>query len=105
MTMHKTLAALAFTLLLTACGADAPASEATSAPATEATATAESADAASQTEAVYGDEAPVAIEAAPVDDHGHAHNADGSHAEGDEHAHGEAGDDHGHDHGDGDHAH
>ena len=99
MTMTQTLAALAFTLLLTACGGEAPAAESASAAPTG------TADAASQTEAVYGDEAPVAIEAEPVDDHGHAHNADGSHAEVDEHAHDETGDDHGHDHGDGDHAH
>lgn len=81
MTLTKTLAALAFALLLTACGGETPAAENAAAAPTETT------DAASQTEAVYGDEAPVAIEAEPVDDHGHAHNADGSHAEGDDHAH------------------
>jgi hypothetical protein len=43
------------------------------------------------TEAIYGDEAPVELAPAePADDHGHAHNADGSHVEG--------GDDHGHPH-------
>lgn len=99
MTLTKTLAALAFTLWLTACGGETPTAENAAAAPTGTT------DAASQTEAVYGDEAPVAIEAEPVDDHGHAHNADGSHAEGDEHAHDASDDDHGHDHGDGDRAH
>ena len=88
----KTLAPLAFALLLAACGAAEPAADASA-----DTAATDAAAAATQTEAVYGDEAPVIIEsAAPADDHGHAHNADGSHAEGD---------DHGHDHADGDHAH
>jgi len=94
----KTLAPLAFALLLAACGAAEPATDASA----DANATDDAANAALQTEAVYGDEAPVAIEAAPpADDHGHAHNADGSHAEGDEHA----ADEHADEHADGDHAH
>lgn len=73
----QTLATLVIALLLTACAADEP-TPAADAGATAATSTA--ASAAAQTEAVYGDEAPVAIEAAPpADDHGHDH-ADGDHA-------------------------
>jgi major membrane immunogen (membrane-anchored lipoprotein) len=103
--MHllKTTAATALTLLLAACGSGEP--NATDAPADTALAAPAADSAALQTEAVYGDEAPVAIEAEPADDHGHAHNADGSHPDGEDHAHDEAADDHGHDHGDGDHAH
>lgn len=103
MNLFKITAATALTLLLAACSSGEPA--ATDAP-NDAAPTADAADnAAAQTEAVYGDEAPVAIEAEPADDHGHAHNADGSHPEGEDHAHDDAADDHGHDHGDGDHAH
>lgn len=72
------------------------------------------APAAPVTEAIYGDEVPVELApAAPVDDHGHAHNADGSHVdEGDDHGHAHDDDaadhDHGghpHDAGDEDHGH
>lgn len=84
MTKTKTFAALAIALLLTACGTNDPVADASAEPSASP---AESADAAAQTEAVYGDEAAVAIEAEPAADHGHEHNVDGSHVEGDEHAH------------------
>lgn len=84
--------AIAAALLLAAC-ANEPAPTAAT-PAAEAPA-----DAASQTEAVYGDEAPVAIQADAHHDDGHAHNADGSHPTGEDHAEG------GEEGGDGDHAH
>jgi hypothetical protein len=87
MNATQTLAPIALALLLAACSADAPPTGAPAADAATADATAPAADAAT-TEAVYGNEAPVAIEAAPVDDHGHAHD------EGEDH-----------DHADGDHAH
>ncbi len=66
--------------VLVACNPSTPDAQA---PATEAAAPA---DAASETVAVYGDEAPVAIEA-PKPEGDHAHNADGSHAEGEDHPH------------------
>lgn len=73
---------LALCCVLAACSPSAP--EAT-APAAEATAPA---NPASDTVAVYGDEAPVAIEAEkPGADGDHPHNADGSHAEGEDHPH------------------
>lgn len=76
------LVPLAMCCLLVACKPSVP-EEAASA--TEASAPA---DAASETVAVYGDEAPVAIEAAKPEAEGdHAHNADGSHAEGEDHPH------------------
>lgn len=107
----KNLAPMTFALLLAACGSAEPAAQATTEssqapvePAAEPTA--EPAEAATQTEAVYGDEAPVAIDAEPAEaEHGHAHNADGSHAEGNDHGDDESADDHGHDHGDGEHEH
>ncbi len=79
----------ALLLALTACAAETD-SEAAATPAAAAD---------SQTEAVYGDEAPVVIPAAPETTDDHAH--DGEHPEhGDEH-------EHEHDHGDGEapHAH
>lgn len=54
------------------------------------------------TEAVYGDEAPVElVPVAPISDHGHRHNADGSHPGDDGHDHPQ----HDHDHDDGDEGH
>lgn len=80
MTMSR-LAPIALCALFVACSAPAP-----EAPAPAAGASA--ADPASDTVAVYGDEAPVAIKAEePEADADHAHNADGSHAEGEDHAH------------------
>ena len=87
--------AIAACLLLAACSND------TAAPVTTSQTNAAPAEAASQTEAVYGDEAPVAIEADAAGEDEHAHAADGSHptgedhAEDDEHAHGDDAD---HDH-------
>ncbi|MNY77648.1 hypothetical protein D3C86_2176220 [compost metagenome] len=56
---------------------------------------------------MYGDEAPVAIEAETPAGHtdDHAHNADGSHPEGVEHADAKAEDDHSHAEGEGEHTH
>lgn len=100
--------ALAACLLLAACADDA--TPAAPAPNTQTEAAAP-ADALTRTEAVYGDEAPVAIDAEPVADD-HAHNADGSHAAGDEHAEAAHDDadpaddgDHPHADGEGDHTH
>lgn len=72
----RTLLPALLVLVLAACAAE---------PADESTA----ADAATETEAVYGDDAPVAIAAEPADDHGHAHDeAEGEHAhEDDAHDH------------------
>ena len=90
--------ALIATLALAGCSRE----ESGTAPAPTATSNAPTA--AAQTEAVYGDEAPVAIEAkSAADAHAasedHAHNPDGSHA-------GEAkADDHGHEHEEGAAAH
>lgn len=104
MKLHTLTAALAATLLLAACNDPAPAAATAEPPKTEA---AEPADAAAQTEAVYGDEAPVAIEAETPAGHtdDHAHNADGSHPEGVEHADAKAEDDHSHAEGEGEHTH
>lgn len=109
MKLHTLTAAVAATLLLAACNDPAPAAT-TAAPAAneaEATAGATPADAATQTEAVYGDEAPVAIEAEALTGHDddHAHNADGSHPEGVEHADAKGADEHSHAEGEGDHTH
>jgi hypothetical protein len=88
------------TLLLAACGGkDQPAPA--SAPA-EATASP-----AAQTEAVYGDEAPVTIATPPEDDHGHDHEHGDDHSHDDDHGHEHNADgshkkeDDAHDHGDG----
>ena len=78
--------AIAACLLLAACNNDPAPAVAT--PQADA-----AADPAAQTEAVYGDEAPVAIEADATAEDDHAHAADGSHPTGDAHAE------------DGDHAH
>ena len=106
MKLHTLTAVFVATLLLAACNEKAPV--AATAETAKLEAAAAPADAAAQTEAVYGDEAPVAIEAeapaAQADDH--AHNADGSHPEGVEHADAKAeGDDHPHAEGEGDHSH
>jgi hypothetical protein len=94
-------ASLTACLLLTACSNE----QSTPAPAPSEPATTAAA-AASQTEAVYGDEAPVAIEAEPAAADDHAHNADGSHPPGVEHADDHAEEDADHAHGeDGDHTH
>ena len=78
------LAPIAVCALLAACSPSDPDTQAP-APAAGAT-TSAPVDAAAQTEASYGDEAPVAIEAdRPKVEDDHAHAADGSHAEGDEH--------------------
>lgn len=76
------LVPLAMCCVLVACKPSAPEAQE---PAADAPTPA---DAASETVAVYGDEAPVAIEAAkPAPEGDHAHNADGSHAEGEDHPH------------------
>ncbi|MDQ3288671.1 MAG: hypothetical protein M3Q42_10520 [Pseudomonadota bacterium] len=67
---------IAACLLLAACGNDTAPTETTMQAA---------ADPAAQTEAVYGDEAPVAIEAEATAADDHAHTADGSHLPGQEH--------------------
>jgi hypothetical protein len=85
----------AVVLALAACS---PTDTAPPAPATDAPAAA-----AEETQAFYGDEAPVAVPAVPADDHGHAHDehgghthdAHGGHPHEDEHENGE------HTHGDG----
>ncbi len=67
--------------------------------------------AGNETQAFYGEEEPVLIEAAPESDHGHSHDQEGDHSheedkhshEEDEHSHEEgehSHDDHRHDHGD-----
>lgn len=87
MKMSK-LAPVALCAMITACsGASTTDAEATQPAADVSNAAAQPADAASQTQAVYGDEAPVAIQAdqAKAED-AHAHNEDGSHPEGVEHA-------------------
>lgn len=91
--------AIAACLFLTACNNDRPpADAATPQVPTEAPAPA---DPAPQTEAVYGDEAPVTVEADATAEEDHAHAADGSHPTDEGHA--EVGD---HDHGeDADHSH
>jgi hypothetical protein len=63
-----------------------------------------------QTQAFYGDEAPVVVEAPTEEDHGHAHDADGGHIEPeDDHAHdaegGHVDEADAHDHGDGSETH
>ncbi|WP_162616010.1 hypothetical protein [Solilutibacter oculi] len=74
------LAPIALCVFVAACSQSAPEAQ----PAANNTAPT---DAATQTEAVYGDEAPVAIAAEqPKAEEGHAHNEDGSHPEGVEHA-------------------
>lgn len=94
---HLAILSAVTCLLLTACGA--PATDAGPAtPAAEATA-----DAAPQTEAVYGDEAPVAIEAETAEAHGHPHNADGSHPAAEDPAHGKG--EHSHGEGEANHDH
>ena len=69
--------AIAACLLLTACNNDGPrTNSATPQVASDAAAPA---DPAPQTEAVYGDEAPVTVEADATAEEDHAHAADGSH--------------------------
>lgn len=75
------LVPIALCAAIVACSPSGPEANA---PAAEASAPA---DAAGDTVAIYGDEAPVAIKAEDAEADGdHAHNADGSHAEGEEHA-------------------
>lgn len=94
------LVPIALCALLVACSPSAPEAPA---PAAEASAPA---DAASDTVAVYGDEAPVAIKAEDAAAEGdHAHNADGSHAEGEEHAQAGEGDQPAKTEAEGEHAH
>lgn len=80
------LAPIALCAALVACSPSGPEVQA---PVAEASA---QADTASDTVAVYGDEAPVAIKADSEADGDHAHNADGSHAEGEDHGHDAVGD-------------
>lgn len=94
---------LALCATLAACNPATP-----DAPEAAATPAAADAETDSDTVAVYGDEAPVAIAAeAPVDDH--AHNADGSHVDGSDADHGAddaaVDDDHAHPPGQADHDH
>lgn len=51
--------------------------------------------AGNETEAFYGDEAPVIIDAVPQDDHGHDHGEEDAHAP-DDHDHGESSEPHAH---------
>lgn len=89
-------------LLLAACNQDtAPAAQAPAEAAAPAEAQPEAvtsaADLAAETEAVYGDQAPVAIPAEKPAEDDHAHNADGSHPTGEDHHAGEDGQEHGED--------
>lgn len=107
MIIRPVLLAFALALVLAACGRDADTGDDHGhdhAPGTQdhAGEGRPAAAAAPVTEAVYGDEAPVELApVAPLDDHGHRHNADGSHPDDDGHDHPH----HDHDHDDGDHAH
>jgi hypothetical protein len=78
-------ALIAASFFVAGCSAEQPPAAAPAAPA--ATPAAAPAAPATQTEAVYGDEAPVAIDAPAQDDHGHAHDGEGDHAHNGEHAH------------------
>jgi hypothetical protein len=83
MNLYSLLLGAAIVLALSACNdAPAPATPPASAPA--------QAPAAEQTQAFYGDEAPVTVPAEPADDHGHSHEGDADHAHDGlhEHAHG-----------------
>lgn len=76
-------ALIASTFLLAGCGAEqTPPQQPAAPPSTPA-----SAAPANQTEAIYGDEAPVTIDAPQEADHGHLHDDDGDHSHDDEHEH------------------
>jgi hypothetical protein len=97
MKLHPLLFGTLLAVALSGCNeAPAPVAPATTAEPAAAPAVAE-------TQAFYGDEAPVALPAEPIDDHGHSHDGDADHAHGDDtHSHdAKKTDDHGHDHGDG----
>ncbi len=85
---YATLAAIVLAISVAACNSDRPAPAADTADANS--------NVAEQTEATYGEETAVKIEAEPADEN-HAHDADGSHPEAKE-------EDHPHGSGDGEHA-
>jgi RND family efflux transporter MFP subunit len=82
MKIRHALVSSALVLSLAACGAEeAPLAETTHTPTPSATAATPAAVDPAQTQAFYGDEAPVVVEAPTEEDHGHAHDADGGHIE------------------------
>lgn len=89
MKIRHALASSALVLSLAACGAqEAPVETTGTSAAAEAPAPAAAAAAPAQTQAFYGDEAPVVVETPAEEEHGHAHDAEGGHIEPDaEHAH------------------
>ncbi len=82
-TAPLTAALIAITFLLAGCGAEQTPKQAPAAPPSAPT----SAAPADQTEAVYGDEAPVIIDAPKEVDHGHSHDEDSDHSHDDDHEH------------------
>lgn len=96
MNLRPTLIALFAATALSACGQDHGHDHPSQPPAAAESAT-ENRPAANETQAFYGDEAPVTIEAAPEDDHGHSHGDDGDHSHDDEsHDHGDGSEPHAH---------
>jgi hypothetical protein len=102
MKLHPLLLGTLIALALSACNEN-PAPGTPPAPA---------APAAAETQAFYGDEAPIAVPAQAADIHDHSHEGDAGHVHGDEHGHshgdaahrhdpGARDTDHDHDHGDG----
>jgi hypothetical protein len=96
MKLHPLLLGTAISLVLSACNGDPAPTPPSSAAAPAA--------AAEETEAFYGDEAPVLLPAEPVDDHGHSHDGDADHSHDHPHDAGAtapARREHGHEHDDG----
>lgn len=107
MKIRHVLVSSALVLSLAGCSADqSPDVESGDATAPAAATQDATGAAATDTQAFYGDEAPVVVDAPAEDDHGHAHDAEGRHMdEDDAHAHdaegGHVDEADAHDHGDG----
>jgi hypothetical protein len=89
MKLHPLLLGSAIALALAACNDTSVPSEPTAprAAPTEVSAP----PATGETQAFYGDEAPVVVPAEPADDHGHPHDGDAGHTHGDAgHLHGDS---------------